>query len=219
MIQIRSQFAKGSAEPLNQYTPQICQGLGHFSFSSNWCTPSFEVWFIFVFLFSVMCHVEPLGHHQAHGAVRVLELLFYWHQWTGREAYRCCRHWFRVPIPGYCRCHSASSSLQPPPIMKRNSWRFETPWKWTKAPATTKMWNSWWEWNWRGEKKVGGGETYALLKVCWRFLRSFMLSTGQRMDVTVIKFKVSTDPGIYVRHIIFCWTEDQLSPKKSRCYC
>lgn len=76
---------QGSCRALNQYIPRIPRGLGHFSFSPNWCTPSFEVWFIFVFLFSVMCHMEPLVCHQAHEAVEVLGLLWYWHQWPGRE--------------------------------------------------------------------------------------------------------------------------------------
>lgn len=40
-----------------------------------------------------------------------------------------CRPWARVGVLAAGQDHSASSSLQPPPIMKRNSWRFETPWK------------------------------------------------------------------------------------------
>lgn len=32
-----------------------------------------------------MCHMEPLVCHQAHEAVKVLGLLWYWHQWPGRE--------------------------------------------------------------------------------------------------------------------------------------
>lgn len=65
--------------------------------------------------------------------------------------------WFAVPRGwggSYC---IPSSSEQPPPTVKRNSCRLETPWKCTKAPATTNTWNSWWEWNCRGKQPRSAG--------------------------------------------------------------
>lgn len=108
---------QGSYRALNQYIPTIYQGLDHFSFSPNWCTPSFEVWFIFVFLFSVMCHMEPLVCHQ-----RTRLSKFWGSSGTGingqgRKACRCSRPSFRVPA-----LVTAGVTVHPLHCSLRRSW-------------------------------------------------------------------------------------------------
>lgn len=129
MIWIRSQFAKGLAEPSISTSQQYIR-----------------VWTI-----------SPFPQIDALHPLRYDLFLFFssqscatWSLWCVTKRTKLSKFWgssgtgingqegkslqvqqalVQGPSPGYCRCHSASSSLQPPPIMKRNSWRFETPWK------------------------------------------------------------------------------------------
>lgn len=100
------------------------------------------------FLFHVTQFKSPGSFHTSMGEMWILMLAP-----TAWLILGCSHGSVLVTILGswpfvYC----TSFSEQPPPSVKRNSWRFETPWKCTKAPATTNTWNSWWEWNCKERK-------------------------------------------------------------------
>lgn len=127
-IWIRSQFAKGLASP--RWVGIEQSGLGHFSFLRIDARQPLRY---DLFCSSLLSRVSwtrwsPKGLAKALGCPSVgAPLALASIPRKGKPA--ACRtdSGSRSLDSGWS--HRASSSLQPPPSMKRNSWRFETPWK------------------------------------------------------------------------------------------